>query len=342
MSASKALAATVAAGVAAFAAYALITRVPSNSERARRRVVSAGLGASSLREELQVAIELAWQCGANMVSVDRDAAPKFKDDANVDPVTATDEENERLVVEGLRQRFPEHKVIGEEECAAADRIPALDDSPTWIVDPIDGTANFIHACPLSCVSIGLCHKGRPVLGVVYDPYADELFMGVLGEGAYLCEGSLGPTPQLSAVKATSVTTLQKALLLTDPGYCRSFEGIEAMIAAYKSVLHHNVQAFRALGSSVLSIVWVACGRADGFFIGLSTEGGKPWDYCAAHVIATEAGASFRRIDARTHHPIQDASNSQAGAEIPFDIYSRSCVVAGTAALADDILSAISS
>lgn len=76
------------------------------------------------------------------------------------------------------------RLIGEESAAAAGAIPALDAAmPTWVVDPIDGTQNFVHGLPLSCVSIGLCVGGRPTLGVVYDPHREELFIGVAEQAA---------------------------------------------------------------------------------------------------------------------------------------------------------------
>ncbi|CAJ1353686.1 unnamed protein product [Effrenium voratum] len=103
----------------------------------------------------------------------------WKDASSIDPVTATDKENELRVTEGLRAAFPSHRIVGEESATADLKIL---DEPTWIIDPIDGTTNFVYAIKLSCVSIGLCMGGEPVVGVVYDPYADELFVAAKGEG----------------------------------------------------------------------------------------------------------------------------------------------------------------
>lgn len=317
-----------------------------------------------------MAIELALKCGHAMRDCVKGSV-EWKDKDGIDPVTKTDQDNEALVTEGLLKAFPGHLVIGEEAAAAANRIPPLtEDAPTWIVDPIDGTQNFTHGAKLSAVSIGLCVDGVPVLGVVYDPYSDEVFVGAKGQGAF-CNGT--------AVQVDdSVTTLQRAFVGCDVGYDRSSAGIAKMMTAFTTLLKKRTQSLRLIGSSVLSLVWVACGRSNAFVIGAHNEGGKPWDYCAAYVIATEAGAVFRRLDNRSYNDVDeeeeaggekggsasnDGGDSAAASDgddnggdgddasshrsswstmeelAPFDIYSRSCVCAGTPELAEEIAEA---
>lgn len=187
---------------------------------------------------------------------------------------------------------------------------------------IDGTQNFTHGAPLSVVSIGLCEEGVPILGVIYDPYRDEVFTAVKGEGAYLNGQTISCDD--------SVETLQRAFLIVELGYERSLEGIHAMVGGIDRLLTRNVQSLRILGSTVLSLAWVACGRANAFAVGVHNDGGKPWDYCAGVVVAEEAGVTFRRLDSRSY-----SSNVVDGGA--FDIYSKSCVCASTAALADEIV-----
>jgi fructose-1,6-bisphosphatase/inositol monophosphatase family enzyme len=186
----------------------------------------------------------------------------------------------------------------------------------------DGTQNFTHGAPLSVVSIGFCENGVPVLGVIYDPYRDEIFTAVKGEGAFLNGRPIACD--------TSVATLQRALLTIEVGYERSTEGISAMVGGIDRLLTRNIQSLRILGSTVLCLAWVACGRANAFAVGVHNEGGKPWDYCAGFVVAEEAGVVFRRLDGRSYGSHVDAGET-------FDIYSKSCVCAGTAALADEIV-----
>lgn len=301
--------------------------------QARRAQVLASRFTGAYRKEAYTMILLALKCGDAIRRCDegRGASAHWKDIDGIDPVTKTDQENEALVVEGLAAAFPDHAVIGEEAAAAAGAIPPLSSKTnTFIVDPIDGTQNFVHGAPLSAVSIGLCRRGEPVLGIVYDPHRDELFAGAHGEGAFMngerifCD--------------SSVESLTGALLVTDVGYERSFEGIEKMLSGYRRLLECRCQSFRIIGSTVLSIIWVACGRANAFAIGFNNEGGKPWDYAAAYVIAKEAGALFSRLDNRSYGDVS-SSGSSAGTT-PFDIYSRSCVCAGSSQLTKELLGAL--
>lgn len=294
---------------------------------AKHMWVRDAFASSGMSREIAVAVNVALQCGDNMLKcrgVTDAAGIAWKGEAgSIDPVTATDEENERLVQAALKAAFPSHEMIGEES-AAAGGIPALTEAPTWIVDPIDGTANFVHGCTLSCVSIGLCVGGVSVLGVVYDPYLDELYVGAKGHGAR-CNG------QVLKVDTPS-PGWDRALVLIEPGYERSPAGIAKTLGLTRALLEANVQAVRITGSAVLSILWVAAGRANAYVAGLHEKDcAKPWDWCAGHIIATEAGATFARLDARSY-----AGGRGDGGDETFDIYSRSIVVAGSAQMCDNL------
>ncbi|TVU46310.1 hypothetical protein EJB05_05836 [Eragrostis curvula] len=126
----------------------------------------------------------------------------------VDLVTETDKACEDLIFNHLRKHFPDHKFIGEETSAALGATADLTDDPTWIVDPLDGTTNFVHGFPFVCVSIGLTISKVPTIGVVYNPIMNELFTAVRGKGAFLND---------SPIKASSQNELVKALLVTEVG-----------------------------------------------------------------------------------------------------------------------------
>ena len=306
----------LALSAASLAAYALLTRWRRTRGAAAHAQWVRAVGFRSFAAEMEVAVELALQCGAAMRKTSGASATlKDGDDerAGIDPVTATDEANEHLVTRTLALRFPEHKIIGEEAAAALGRVPPIPQGvPTWIVDPIDGTQNFVHGLPLSVVSIGLCVGGEPMLGVVYDPYADELFVGVADEGAYMNGRRL---------QADGRKTLETAMVLTDVGYERSAAGIRKMSAGFASLLGANTFAVRLIGSSVLALTWVAAGRASAFYAGFGTKDcPKPWDWCAAYAIGKACGVTYRRLES----------------DVPFDITSNSCIVASTPELADAI------
>ena len=126
--------------------------------------------------------------------------------------TETDKENEKLISMKLKKLFPKYEFIGEEEAAELGTLPQLTDKPTWIVDPIDGTTNFIHGFTFSCVSIALVVKQEPVLGVVYNPYLDELFLAVKGKGSYLNGTKLNVSKAISITDALMVVKCHSSLI----------------------------------------------------------------------------------------------------------------------------------
>ena len=194
-----------------------------------------------------------------------------------DLVTATDKKCEALIFERLQARFPSHVFVGEESVAAADgQIPAIGDEPTWFVDPLDGTTNFVHAFPFSCVSIGLAVNKVPVVGVVLNPILNETFAAVKGKGATL---------NGSKISASAVSELNKALVATEIGVNRDPATVAAIMGRVQACAE-TCRSLRATGSCAMNMVGVAMGRLDAFYeIGF----GGPWDCVGAAVIVTEAG-----------------------------------------------------
>lgn len=240
------------------------------------------------------AVDLALEAGSKIRGAieRREHASQITSKGVADVVTETDKANERLIFEGLRRRFPSHELIGEESSADDGKIPRLTDAPTWIVDPIDGTSNFCAGLPLTCVSIGLCVGREPVVGVVYNPLTEELYVAARGCGAYL---------NGEAIACTKTTSLQDALVIQEYGYERE-DGIQALMQTSAALLRAKTRALRQLGSGALDLCFVAAGRADAVFAGVAHDGlceaWKPWDYCAGKVICEEAGAIFRTFEGR--------------------------------------------
>jgi len=307
-------AAAVAAAIAAAAAAAsAASSLPGHRHlRWVRRINFKQLSA-----ELDLAVRLAVKCGEAMLAVSSTGSSTATDATlkdgkkGIDPQTSTDLSNEALVVDALKAAFPKHAIIGEESAAASGKIPKIDPrTPTWVIDPIDGTQNFCHSLPLAAVSIGLCIDGRPALGVIYDPYRDELFVGITGEGAY-CNGR-----RLQA--DASRTTLDKAMVITDVGYERSAKGARRLSACHEALLQANTFGIRCIGSTVLSLAWLAAGRASAVYMGVfKKDTPKAWDWCAAHAIGTASGVTFFRLDS----------------DVPFDLTSPSVCASGSEPLA---------
>ncbi|KAL8249087.1 hypothetical protein R6Q59_005955 [Mikania micrantha] len=228
----------------------------------------------SLSEFLTVAVDVAKKAG-EVIRKGFYRTKHVEHKGSVDLVTETDKACEDLIFNHLKQRFPSHKFIGE-ETTAANGVSELTDEPTWIVDPLDGTTNFVHGFPFVCVCIGLTIKKVPVVGVVYNPIMNELFTAIDGNGAFL---------NGNPIKVSSQSALVTCLLTTEVGTKRDQATLDATTNRINSLLY-KVRSIRMEGSCALGLCGVACGRIDLFYeIGF----GGPWDVAAGVVIVKEAG-----------------------------------------------------
>jgi len=190
-------------------------------------------------------------------------------------VTNVDREAENAILEFLRARHPDHAIFAEEsgpQTASSDY--------RWIIDPLDGTTNYIHGYPVFAVSLALEHRGQILLGVTYDPLREELFHAERGRGAYLS----GP-PDLEGrpIRVSDVETLSESFLATGFPYT-VFQGLDAYLDAFRRLLLRSTGIRRA-GSAALDLAYVACGRFDGFW----EAGLNPWDIAAGSLLIEEAG-----------------------------------------------------
>ncbi|MBI4707830.1 MAG: inositol monophosphatase [Candidatus Omnitrophica bacterium] len=186
-----------------------------------------------------------------------------------DFVTRADKEAEQIILKTIKHKFPDHHFLAEESIKEVDT-----GEYRWIIDPLDGTTNFIHEYPVFSVSIALEYKSDVVLGVVYDPLRDELFTAEKGKGAFLNGKPL---------RVSLISDLSKSLVATGFPF-RKKELIDPYLDLFKNIFH-RVSDIRRAGSAALDLAYLASGRCDGFFeIGLS-----PWDIAAGSLLITEAG-----------------------------------------------------
>jgi myo-inositol-1(or 4)-monophosphatase len=199
-----------------------------------------------------------------------------REKGRADLVSEADHASQDAVKAYLLGRFPHHHFLGEEEAVGkpieATR-PAPGSPPTWVVDPLDGTANYVHGVPAYCVSIGLWADGKPVVGVVYDPRLDELFAAAAGHGA-----TLNGKP----MRVSTVSSVRDGMIGT--GFPASYQGQLRNLEVWRRV-SAEAQSLRRNGSSALSIAYVAAGRFDGYW----AFDNWAWDVCAGAVLVAEAG-----------------------------------------------------
>ena len=192
-----------------------------------------------------------------------------------DLVTEADLASQAAIYQILQARFPDHGFLGEE---------GLNSSPgaeyRWIIDPLDGTSNYVHRFPYYAVSIGLEHRGKLVAGVIHDPTRGEMFSAALGQGA-----TLDGRP----IRSSRFDRLSQSMVIASfpPGVTAESEPIKRFL----TVLGH-AQTIHRSGSAALNLAYVAAGRLDGFW----STSLKPWDVAAGALIVAEAGGRVTKMD----------------------------------------------
>lgn len=193
-----------------------------------------------------------------------------------DLVTNVDREAERVIIGIIQSKFPKHSILAEER----GEIHNPDSDFQWIIDPLDGTTNFVHRFPAYCVSVGVAYQNEIVAGAVYDPIRDELFCARKHGGAFLN----GHTIHVSETRE-----LGKSLLGTGFPYVND-QLFELNMRIWVN-LYGQTQGLRRAGAAALDLAMVACGRLDGFW----EFGLKPWDMAAGTLLIQEAGGTVTGI-----------------------------------------------
>jgi len=203
-------------------------------------------------------------------------SPRLKGRANL--LTRADLESQRVILEIIRKGCPGHDYRAEEKGARDTGSDFL-----WLIDPLDGTTNYAHGYPACCVSIGLLHRGKPLLGGIYDPLREECFTAEAGRGS-----RLNGRP----IRVSSARTLTNSLLITGFPYDRARRA-RFYLEFYRSFMVRSRDVRRS-GSASLDMAWVAAGRADGFWEFKL----KAWDVAAGLLLVQEAGGRVSDFSGR--------------------------------------------
>lgn len=193
-----------------------------------------------------------------------------------DFVSAADRRAEQIIKAELARARPAFAFLLEEEGAQAGT-----DDATWIVDPLDGTTNFLHGLPHFAISIGVRQGGEITAGIVFDPIKDELFVAERGRGAWLNDRRIRCSARMDMAQAVVACGLP----VLDWGGRATFD-------AQYSAVADQVAGLRRFGAASLDLAYVACGRLDGFW----EYGLKPWDTAAGIVLVREAGGTVRTLE----------------------------------------------
>ena len=211
-----------------------------------------------------------------------------------DFATQFDKRTENLIIQKIKEKFPTHEIIAEESDLSGDDY-SFKDKVTWIIDPIDGTTNFLHGQNNVGICIGIKYKTKSILGIVYIPLWRELFFAVRGKGAYIMyKDNISAKDKIERIYTNKryqtieiIDDLSNAMCLLESGYhrhekhCKLFSNI-----VFELLCKYKVRALRMFGSCSVHMCMIACGRGDIFF---ETGNLKPWDMVAGEVIVEEAG-----------------------------------------------------
>ncbi len=221
---------------------------------------------------INIAVKAARAAGSiiNRAALDVESVRVSQKQVN-DFVTEVDQASEKVIIETLLNAYPGHAIWAEESGKAHG---AQDSDHVWIIDPLDGTTNFIHGLPIYCVSIALAVKGRIEQAVVYDPTRNDLFTATRGRGAYMNN---------RRIRVAKRTRLQECLIATGFPY-RVDDDINRYLRLMGEMMQRTA-GLRRPGAAALDLAYVAAGFTDGFFeLGL-----QPWDVAAGSLLITEAG-----------------------------------------------------
>ncbi len=234
-------------------------------------------------QQLTAALEIVRQCGDRLLEKQAQLKSLTVRDKGLNQlVSEADVEAEEALVRGLGSILPEAAFITEEGTVAQ----AGEESLAWIIDPLDGTTNFLHGLPVFSVSVALARGKEILAGIVYIPALGECFHAVQGDGAFL---------NGQAIRVSEAPDLSQSLLATGFPYT-DFHGTEAYLQVLRDFMQQT-RGLRRMGSAAIDLAYTACGRFEGFF----EYGLAPWDVAAGALLVQEAGGRVSDFDNGNHY-----------------------------------------
>ncbi len=221
---------------------------------------------------LKVAVHAAQKAGKILLSsYGKLKSSQIRTKSKNDFVTEIDKKSEQIIISAIRRAFPDHGIQGEESG------PSPGKNVLWIIDPLDGTSNYIHQFPMFSISIGIQKEGVMRAGVIYDPLHEELFTATKNKGAFLNKKKIG---------VSGTQKLSESLMATGFPF-RARDRFDQYLVSFNKITLGSV-GLRRGGSAALDLAYVACGRFDGFWeMDLS-----PWDIAAGALLVEEAGGKI--------------------------------------------------
>ncbi|XP_030758151.1 inositol monophosphatase 2-like [Sitophilus oryzae] len=229
---------------------------------------------SRIEEYYNFVLPLIKESGKLFLEVKKETL-EVENKSDHDLVTIYDKKIEDTLISKIKAEFPHHRFIGEESSGTKHGTPTLTDDPTWIIDPIDGTTNFVKDIPFTGISVGLVIEKIQVIGIIFIPHLNDLYTAIKGRGAYM---------NGKKISCSNVQDIKKSLFCYEISVA-SRSALFKLILTRLQFLTKEVLAVRSFGCPVISLCYVASGKLDAY----QCDGLYPWDAAAGTLIVKEAG-----------------------------------------------------
>ncbi len=257
------------------------------------------MNTDELKKGLKVVQDIAFEAGEILLKYQKKRHDLKVEDKGVNGIASeADIESEKFILAELKNHFPEHFYLSEEDYNVDEENSykaAIDAEYSWVIDPLDGTNNFVNGIPIYAVSIALLKKGKPILGVVYNPTSGECFYGAKDLGAHLIDFRINPFKVYDLKAGINNKEMKECIFSPAPVYDNSSKFEQQLSVFRKNIV--GARAVRRLGSAALELCYVASGNFDGYW----EKHLKPWDVAAAGLICLEASIVVTNFDGQEYN-----------------------------------------
>jgi myo-inositol-1(or 4)-monophosphatase len=262
----------------------------------------------NLKELLQFTLDTSYEAGDILIKFQKERQELLITDKGIDGIASeADQKSEDFILDKIRTKYPSHTILSEEDYSKNKTTLFSDIKESeflWVIDPLDGTNNFVNGIPIYAVSIALLHLGDPIIGVVYNPTSGECFHASKGGGAYLIDFKINPFKKYSLFHKDNTKEMGECIFSPAPTYEKKSSTVERF-EEQLSVFKKNIlgcRAVRRLGSAALELCYVANGNFDGYW----EKHLKPWDVAAAGLICQEANVQLTDFNGQEYTPFDQS------------------------------------
>ena len=258
----------------------------------------------NLGEVIELVQDIAFEAGEILLKFQKKRQHLEVIDKGLEGIASkADQESEDYIKGRLEESFPGHEILAEEsdyQSYKDEEHNWFDKDYLWVVDPLDGTNNFVNGIPIFAISIALLKKGETILGLVYNPHSGECFFASAGNGAYLIDYRINPLRRYPLNNKVNQKAPDQCIFSPAPIYDND-NRFEQQLSAFKKNIT-GARAVRRLGCAALELCYVACGNFDAYW----EKSLKPWDVAAGYLICSEAGVLVTDFSGQAYSPFNDS------------------------------------